>query len=118
MKTLEDTRDLLCNLIYDLERIMYERKDDPYYNPANNRENVEMLGLAVQVIAEKLAEEKANEGDRLDRLLDKLEDNGGRTLHGISCVCVTLSTMEEHLYSMGEYAAAGRCNQMQHKYLD
>ena len=118
MKTLEDTRDLLSNLIYDLERIMYDRKDDPYYNPANNRENVEMLTLAYQVVVEKLAEEKAKEGDRLDKLLDNLEDDGGRTLHGVSCVCVTLSTMKEHLDIMGEYTAAGRCNQMLHKYLD
>jgi len=117
MKTLEETRDLLCNLIYDLERIIYERKDDPYYNPSTQKENVEMLTMAVQVIVEKLAEEKKNKGDRLDRLLDKLEDAGGRTLHGASCVCVALSTMEEHLWSMSEYDAAGRCNKMLHKYL-
>lgn len=118
MKTLEDTRDLLSNLIYDLERIMYERKDDPYYNPANNRENVEMLTLAYQVVVEKLAEEKAKEGDRLDKLLDRLENNCRDTPRDVACTCVALSTIETHLFYMGEHTAAWRCDHIQHKYLD
>ena len=58
------------------------------------------------------------EGDRLDKLLDALENDSSRTLHAVSCVCVALSVMEDHLYNMGEYEAAGRCNRIQHKYLD
>lgn len=118
MKTLSDTADLLATLAYNTQRRIYENEDNPEYDATTAKENFEMLNLAFRVVMDRIEEDKENKGDRLDRLLDELEKNSSRTMHSISCVCVTLGAMEDHLYHIGEYDAAGRCNKIQHKYLD
>ena len=117
MKTLSDTADLLAQLSYNVTSAIYHNKDNPEYDSAKANENLEMLNLAFKTVMQKLEEEERSKGDRLDKLLDALEKDNGRSMRSIACVCVALNTMEHHLNAINEFHAAGRCNEIQHEYL-
>jgi len=116
MKNLEAARDLLWDIIGDWEDFFEKHQNDEDFDTEKEKDDIETLHFLLDVVVAEIMEERKKEGDRLDKLLDKLEDKL-RTLHGAACVCVTLSTMEEHFTHMGEWYAAGRCNEIQHKYL-
>ena len=116
MRSLENARDLLWNIIGDWEDFFEKHQNDEDFDVEKEKDDIGTLHFILDVVVQTILQEKEKKGDRLDRLLDKFEDEC-RTMHGISCVLVALSTMEENLDDMNEWDAAGRCNEIQHKYL-
>lgn len=116
MKTLNDARRLLLNIIDDWEGFFEKHQNDEDFDTDEEKDDIETLHYILDVVCHTMEQEKEKGGDRLDKLLDRFEDDF-RTMHGIACVLVSLSTMEEHFEYMGEWDAAGRCNAIQHNYL-
>lgn len=116
MKTLQGARSLLWNIIEDWEEYFEKHKYDEDFDAENEKDDIETLHYILEVVVDCMSKEEEKKGDRLDKLLDSFEDDL-RNLHGISCVCLSLNTMENELQLLGEWGAAGRCNEIQHKYL-